>query len=86
MPYELRDPIHHRISFSEFERTIIDHPFFQRLRFISQLGMMHFYIYPGGIHDRFLHSIGTMHVAGRLIDHFFSDSSELQLKLSIEKH
>lgn len=85
MPYELRDPIHHRISFSEFERTIIDHPFFQRLRFISQLGMMHSYIYPGGVHDRFIHSIGTMHVAGRLIDHLFSDSSELQSQLTSEE-
>jgi len=77
--FELRDPIHHRISFSEFERTIIDHPFFQRLRFISQLGMMHSYVYPGGVHDRFIHSIGTMHVAGRLFDHLFSDSQNVPL-------
>jgi hypothetical protein len=83
--YELRDPIHHRISFNEFERTIIDHPFFQRLRFISQLGMMHSYVYPGGVHDRFIHSIGTMHVAGRLFDHLFFDSSELQSNLSAEE-
>jgi len=77
--FELRDPIHHRISFSEFERTIIDHPFFQRLRFISQLGMMHSYVYPGGVHDRFIHSIGTMHVAGRLFDNLFFDSRNVPL-------
>ncbi|MBI4713987.1 HD domain-containing protein [Candidatus Uhrbacteria bacterium] len=72
--FELRDPIHHRISFNEFERTIIDHPFFQRLRFISQLGFLHSYVYPGGVHNRFLHSIGTMNVAGRLFDNLFSVS------------
>lgn len=64
--YELRDPIHKRIAFSEFERGIIDHPFFQRLRFISQLGFIQAYVYPGSVHDRFSHALGAMHVAGRL--------------------
>jgi uncharacterized protein len=64
--YELRDPIHKRITFDDFERDIIDHPFFQRLRFISQLSFLQTYVYPGGVHDRFSHSLGAMHVAGRL--------------------
>lgn len=64
--YELRDPIHKRIVFNEFERGIIDHPFFQRLRFISQLGFIQAYVYPGAVHDRFSHALGAMHVAGRL--------------------
>lgn len=64
--YELRDPIHKRIAFNEFEREIIDHPFFQRLRFISQLGFIQAYVYPGAVHDRFSHALGAMHVAGRL--------------------
>lgn len=64
--YELRDPIHKRITFNEFERGIIDHLFFQRLRFISQLGFIQAYVYPGAVHDRFSHALGAMHVAGRL--------------------
>lgn len=64
--YELRDPVHKRIAFNEFERGIIDHPFFQRLRFISQLGFIQAYVYPGAVHDRFSHALGAMHVAGRL--------------------
>ena len=64
--YELRDPIHKRIAFNAFERGIIDHPFFQRLRFISQLGFIQAYVYPGAVHDRFSHALGAMHVAGRL--------------------
>lgn len=64
--FELRDPVHKRIAFNEFERGIIDHPFFQRLRFISQLGFIQAYVYPGAVHDRFSHALGAMHVAGRL--------------------
>lgn len=65
-PYEVRDPIHKRIAFDEFERQIIDHPFFQRLRFISQLSFLQTYVYPGAVHTRFMHGLGAMHVAGRL--------------------
>jgi uncharacterized protein len=75
--YELRDPVHKRIAFNEFERGIIDHPFFQRLRFISQLGFIQAYVYPGAVHDRFSHALGTMHVAGRLFGHISRDSSGL---------
>ncbi|MFA4845477.1 MAG: HD domain-containing protein, partial [Patescibacteria group bacterium] len=64
--YEIRDPIHKRITFDEFERQIIDHPFFQRLRFISQLSFLQTYVYPGAVHTRFMHGLGAMHVAGRL--------------------
>lgn len=68
--YELRDPIHKRIPFSEQERLIIDHPFVQRLRYISQLGLAISYVYPGGIHNRFTHVLGAMHLAGRLFGRF----------------
>lgn len=74
--YELRDPIHHRIPFSEFERQVIDHPFFQRLRFISQLSFLQTYVYPGAMHTRFTHCLGAMHVAGRLFGKMV-DGSEL---------
>ncbi len=83
--YELRDPVHQRIPFSKFERTIIDHPFFQRLRFISQLGFLQSYVYPGGVHDRFTHAIGAMHVAGRLYAHMITGSELITQSLTAKE-
>lgn len=40
---------------------LIEHPYFQRLRRIRQLGMSSL-VYPGAIHTRFQHSIGAMHL------------------------
>jgi HD superfamily phosphohydrolase len=40
---------------------------FQRLRRIRQLAMAHL-VYPGALHTRFDHSIGTMHLAGRMCE------------------
>lgn len=80
--YEVRDPIHHRIIFDEFERKIIDHPFFQRLRFISQLSFLQAYVYPGAVHDRFMHGLGAMHVAGRLFGRLIQNSQVLAKSLS----
>ncbi|TAL50643.1 HD domain-containing protein [Patescibacteria group bacterium] len=80
--YELRDPIHKRIAFNEFERGIIDHPFFQRLRFISQLGFIQAYVYPGAVHDRFSHALGAMHVAGRLFGRVIQSASDVCSRLS----
>lgn len=82
--YEVRDPIHQRIPFSEFERTIIDHPFFQRLRFVSQLGFLQSYVYPGGVHDRFTHALGAMHVAGRLFGHMIARAPMIQTAFNQE--
>jgi HD superfamily phosphohydrolase len=83
--YELRDPVHKRIKFSEAERQIIDHPFMQRLRFISQGGLMQSYVYPGSNHDRFMHCIGAMHVASRLVGRCISSSSYIKDKLTVEE-
>ena len=38
---------------------IIEHPYFQRLRRISQLGLTHL-VYPSAVHTRFSHVIGSM--------------------------
>ncbi|HBK33723.1 TPA: hypothetical protein DEP34_01460 [Candidatus Uhrbacteria bacterium] len=83
--YELRDPIHKRIKFTEQERRLIDHPFFQRLRYVSQLSFLQTYVYPGANHDRFMHCIGSMHVAGRLIGRCLSSSELLRMTLSKEE-
>ncbi len=63
--HEMRDPIHGFIRISKQERDLIDTEVFQRLRRIRQLAMA-FLVYPGALHTRFDHSIGVMHVAGRI--------------------
>ena len=64
-PHEMRDPIHGFIKISKRERDLIDTKVFQRLRRIRQLAMT-FLVYPGAVHTRFDHSIGVMHIAGRI--------------------
>ena len=60
---EIRDPIHGYIKITKEERELIDSIFVQRLRRIHQLAGAYL-VYPGGVHTRFEHVIGTMHVAG----------------------
>ncbi|RKU21106.1 hypothetical protein C6503_05200 [Candidatus Poribacteria bacterium] len=64
-PHEMRDPIHGFIKISKRERDLIDTKVFQRLRRIRQLAMTSL-VYPGAVHTRFDHSVGVMHVAGRI--------------------
>ncbi|MFH1405569.1 MAG: HD domain-containing protein, partial [Patescibacteria group bacterium] len=83
--FELRDPIHKRIPFDTFEKSIIDHPFFQRLRFIKQLSFILSYVYPGGTQDRFSHCLGAMHIAGRLFHKLIRGSEIVSGALSEEE-
>ncbi|XP_051281663.1 deoxynucleoside triphosphate triphosphohydrolase SAMHD1 [Dicentrarchus labrax] len=59
------DPIHGHIELHPLLVKIIDTPQFQRLRSIKQLGGAYF-VYPGASHNRFEHSIGVAHLAGKL--------------------
>ena len=45
---------------------LIEHPFFQRLRRIRQLGLTHL-VYPGAQHTRFQHSLGALHLMNSAI-------------------
>jgi uncharacterized protein len=72
---EIRDPVHGYIRITEEERAIIDSPFVQRLRRIHQLAGAYM-VYPGGVHTRFEHVVGTMHVAG-LIAESIADKANL---------
>lgn len=69
---EIRDPVHGSIKIKPEEVDIIEHPFFQRLRNIKQLGFSE-YIFPGATHTRYLHSIGVMEVSTRVLDQLFKD-------------
>jgi HD superfamily phosphohydrolase len=75
---ELRDPIHGFIKRMDREQEIIDCPVFQRLRKIKQLALASL-VYPGATHSRFEHSIGAMHVAGRMAEALGLDGEETSL-------
>ncbi|MFO7638183.1 MAG: HD domain-containing protein [bacterium] len=62
----VRDPVHGDLDFTAEELAVIDTGCFQRLRQIKQLGAAHL-VYPGAVHTRFEHSLGTCGVAGRMI-------------------
>lgn len=64
--HEFTDEIHGQILLSTVERDLVDTPEFQRLFRVSQLGLVDL-VYQTGNHTRGAHSIGTCHVAGKLI-------------------
>lgn len=61
------DPVHGFITIPhELIFDIIEHPYFQRLRRIKQLGLSD-YIYPGALHTRFHHALGAFHLMRKAI-------------------
>ncbi len=62
---KIRDPIHGFIEYDDKEEQIINTRIFQRLRGIKQLALANF-VYPGAHHTRFEHSLGVMHLAGKV--------------------
>ena len=83
-PYDgsalIADPIHKYVTFTVplatsdphelTEKDLIDSPWVQRLRYIFQLQSAR-WVYPSAEHTRFVHSLGTMHVAGRFARHLY---------------
>ncbi|MEZ6015767.1 MAG: HD domain-containing protein [Planctomycetota bacterium] len=63
----MRDPVHGDVYLTHEEIRVLDTPEMQRLRGVKQLGPAYL-VYPGAVHTRFDHSIGTVHVAGRMIE------------------
>ena len=58
----INDPVYGFITIpNDLIFEIIEHPFFQRLRQIKQLGLTSL-IYPGALHTRFHHAIGSMYL------------------------
>ncbi|OFY38679.1 MAG: phosphohydrolase [Bacteroidetes bacterium GWF2_40_14] len=58
----INDPVHGFVDIpSGLILEIIEHPYFQRLRDIKQLGLTNL-VYPGATHSRLLHAIGAMHL------------------------
>ena len=64
----VNDPVYGFIRFPEAElMRVIDHPWFQRLRNIKQMGLAQL-VYPGAVHTRFAHSLGACHLMGKALD------------------
>jgi HD superfamily phosphohydrolase len=64
----INDPVYGFITIpSELLFDIISHPWFQRLRYIKQLGLTDF-VYPAAQHTRFQHALGAMHLMTKVLD------------------
>ncbi len=73
----LNDPVYGFITIpSELIFAIIDHPYFQRLRRIRQLGLTDF-VYPGALHTRFHHALGAMHLMSITLDNLRIKGTEI---------
>ncbi len=64
----LNDPVYGFINIpSDIIFDVIQHPYFQRLRRIKQLGLSDF-VFPGALHTRFHHALGAMHLMQKALD------------------
>ena len=64
----INDPIYGFIKINNpLILELIDHPYFQRLKRIKQLGLAEF-VYPGAHHTRFHHALGAMHLMDQVLD------------------
>jgi uncharacterized protein len=83
----LNDPVYGFITLNEgILLNIVDHPFFQRLSRIKQLGLTYL-VYPGAHHTRFHHAIGAAHLMGQAIhtlqENGFSISEEERTSVTL---
>jgi len=88
----LNDPIYGFIAVPHpVVQRLIDHPWFQRLRYIKQLGLGHL-VYPGALHTRFHHALGAMHLMGEAIatlrgkGHAITEEEALGARIAILLH
>jgi HD superfamily phosphohydrolase len=62
------DPVYGFVSVpNDLAFRLINHPWFQRLRRIRQLGLTNL-VYPGALHTRFHHAMGAMHLMGEALE------------------
>jgi hypothetical protein len=88
----INDPVYGFINIpGDFIFDLIEHPWFQRLRNIRQLGLTSF-VYPGATHSRFQHGLGALHLMGMAIGTlrykgvYISDEEEEAVNIAILLH
>lgn len=74
----IRDPVHGDIELSDAEQAVVDSEAMQRLRRIKQLSFCSL-VYPGANHTRFEHSLGTMHLTGRIAHRLGLEEAPLRM-------
>ena len=73
----INDPLYGFISLNcGLLSDLIEHPYFQRLRYIKQLGLTDL-VYPGALHTRFQHALGAMHLMGRVLEDLRTKAVEI---------
>jgi uncharacterized protein len=73
----INDPVYGFIGLSfEIVFDLCEHPYFQRLRRIRQLGLTH-YVYPGANHTRFQHALGATYLMNSAIEIIRSKGHEI---------
>lgn len=78
-PFVISDPVHRYLRVAAHERIVIDHPITQRLRRITQTGLAEF-VFPDARTSRFIHSLGTMHLASRFVISALENASPTDAK------
>ncbi len=74
------DPVYGFVSIPDnLIFDLIEHPYFQRLRRIKQLGLSHL-VYPGALHTRFQHSLGAMHLMQNAISVLRAKGNEINVE------
>ncbi len=73
----VNDPVYGFVSIPyDIIFDLIEHPWFQRLRRIRQLGLTD-YVYPGALHTRFSHALGALHLTLQAISVLRSKGHEI---------
>ncbi|MGI4751043.1 MAG: HD domain-containing protein [Janthinobacterium lividum] len=73
----INDPVYGFITIpTELIFDLVEHRYFQRLRYIKQLGMTHL-VYPGALHTRFHHALGALHLMGLAVETLRSKGIEI---------
>ncbi len=88
----INDPVYGMIPIKNpIIMQIIDHPYFQRLRHIRQLGFTYM-VFPGAVHNRFQHALGAYYLMGKAIETLMekgfhiADTDRVALQVAILLH
>ena len=65
---KIKDPLYGYVEIEEWLMKYVDTPEFQRLRNIRQTGYAS--LYPGVLHNRFVHSLGVFYLGNKAIQNF----------------
>ncbi len=80
----IRDPVHSYIPISPEEGKVIDSPFLQRMRWISQLSGVRL-VFPGAQHTRLAHVLGVMHLGGNYAEQVFAEYDDKDFRVQVAR-